>query len=88
MVLTVGVTTNGLEFELPGFQVKPTAVGASALRLVVAPGQLIVGVAVMVMLGPGSTKTVTVAEEVQLPAAPTTVYTVVTEGVTITIPPI
>ena len=48
------------------------------------PGHIAVGEATAVMVGPGSTETVATAELVQLPLAATTVYIVVTVGLTTT----
>jgi hypothetical protein len=67
---------------LPGIQVSdPTAEGATAESVAFIPGHVIVGFAVTVMLGPGSTVMVCRAASEQLPFDPTTVYVVVTLGV-------
>ncbi len=80
-VVESGATTTAVPVEPPGFQVsEPTAVGATAVSVVLIPGQVIVGFAATVMLGPGSAVTVYTAELVHEPEPPTAVYVVVTVG--------
>lgn len=66
----VGVTTMDVALEPPGVQVKPSEDGASTDKVEGIPGQTSVGEGVTVILGPGSTTTVMVAELVQVPEAP------------------
>jgi len=86
------VTVIELAVTDPGFQVKePTAAGLTTDKVVVPPGQTIVGEGVTVILGPGSTLTLIVAAFVQEPEAPTAVNVVdvntVNVGLRLTMPP-
>ena len=67
------MTTTKEALLLTGAQVNPKADGDTEVRVELSPGQIILGVAVTVMLGPGSTVTVTNPSFVQLPDAPMTV---------------
>lgn len=56
----VGLADAVLVFTPMGDQVKPVAVGALELKMMVLPGHVIVGELVTVCDGPGSTNTLTV----------------------------
>ena len=69
----VGAAAAVLVLTPKGDQVKPVAVGALEVSIMVLPGHVIVGELVTVWDGPGSTSTLTVVCPVHVLIAPTTV---------------
>ena len=70
-MVMIGFTTTELPVNAPGFQdSEPIAVGATAVSVVLSPGQVMVGEADPVIEGPWSAITEMVAVLVQEPAPP------------------
>lgn len=86
VVFTLGVTTTLDPVKLPGFQVY--VVAPPAVKVVWAPAQITVGLALAVTVGFGLTVKASVLVLVQLLVVPVTVYTVFATGDTVTLEPV
>jgi hypothetical protein len=86
VVLAEGLTTTLAPVKLPGFQVYEAA--PDAVKVVCAPAQITVGLALAVTVGFGLTVRASVLVLVQLLVVPVTVYIVVEEGDTVTLDPV